>query len=129
MSAVETTATALLAIAAVVDALTDAGIPATDDVGAFYPAPVGVLVGLPTLTKRSLSGATFTVPVTVVSGDPLTDSHKVGRLFALADDCAIALRCDQYRPTSFGGGANAEPLPAVAMDATISLAANPGMEA
>ena len=116
-------ATAVVAIDAVLAALTDAGIPATKDAGSFYPAPVGVLVGLPALTKRGLTSATFSVPVTVVSGDPLTDETKVARLYALADDTAVALRCDQYRPTSWSGGVNSEPLPAVELAAKVTLAA------
>jgi hypothetical protein len=120
MSAVRAGATA--AIAAVLDALDDAGITATSDAGAFYPQPVGVLVGLPTLTKRGLHSATYEVPMHVVSGDPLNDSHSVDRLYALADDCAIAVRTDNYRPSSWAGSVNAEPLPAIEMAATVTLA-------
>lgn len=121
MSATET-ATGALAVSAVLDALEAAGIPATADAGAFYPAPVGVLVGLPSLTARGIASASFSVRVTVVSGDPLTDASKAGRLLALADDTALALRCDSYRPTSWQGGVNAEPLAAVEMAAVITLA-------
>lgn len=115
------TATSLYAIQAVVMALREAGINATDDPGAFYPAPVGVLVGIPALTKRGLQYASYSVPVTVVSGDPLTDAHKTARLVTLAEDAALVLRVDQYRPSSWGGGANSEPLPSIEMEATVSL--------
>ena len=35
--------------------LDDAGIEATRDAGAFYPQPLGVLVGLPALVRRGLT--------------------------------------------------------------------------
>lgn len=110
------------AIAAVLDELEAAGITATGDAGAFYPQPVGVLVGLPTMIRRGLHSRTFTVPVSVVSGDPLNDSHSVDRVYALADDCASAVRTDSYRPGSWAGSVNAEPLPALQMEATVTLA-------
>ena len=109
------------AIAAVVEALETAGITATRDAGAFYPQPVGVLVRLPTLTRRGLSSFTFTVPILVVSGDPLNDELPVDRVYALADDVALALAIDQYRPSSWAGSPNAEPLPAVELAATVTI--------
>lgn len=109
------------AIGAVLDLLEAAGIPATRDAGAFYPQPLGVLVGLPTLLRRGLRSYTFSVPVWVVSGDPLNAELAVDRVYALADDVALVLAIDQYRPSSFDGGANAEPLPAVELAATVSV--------
>lgn len=106
---------------AVVNALRDAGLKATDDPGAFYPAPVGILVGIPSLTKRGLAMASYTVPVTVVSGDPLTDANKTARLITTAEDAALVLSCDQYRETSWSANAQTEPLPAIEMAATVSL--------
>jgi len=123
MSATETYALASRARQAVIEALTEAGAPnLSGDSGAFYPAPVGVLVGLPTLLSRGLAASTYTVPVFVVSGDPLNDTRAVNRLYAVADDCAIALRIDAYRAASWSGGANSEPQPAIQMQATLTLA-------
>ena len=113
------------ALQGVLDLLEQAGITATRDAGAFYPQPVGVLVGLPTLTKRGLASHTFTVPVLVVSGDPLNDELPVDRVYALADDVAAVLAIDQYRPSSWAGGVNAEPLPAVELAATVTVTADP----
>jgi len=89
------------------------GIEATGDAGAFYPQPIGVLVGLPTLTGRLLDGARFVVPVTIVSGDPLNSDEAVDRIYALADDVSAVLSTPAYRPASYRSTANAEPLPAV----------------
>ena len=97
----------------IVAELAAAGIEATGDAGAFYPQPVGVLVGLPTLTGRLLDGARFTVPVSIVSGDPLNSEETVDRIYALADDVAAVLSTPAYRPASYRSTANAEPLPAI----------------
>lgn len=121
MTAVPATAAATRALEAVLATLEAAGIPATRDPGAFYPQPVGVLVGLPTLVRRGLSSYTFSIPVLVVSGDPLNAELAVDRVYALADDVALALAIDQYRPGSWAGGVNAEPLPAVELAATVSV--------
>jgi len=109
------------AIAATLAQLQANGIEATRDAGAFYPQPIGVLVGLPTLVRRLAAGATYSVPVLVVSGDPLNEELAVDRLYALADDCARAVRADQYRPGSYQTSANAEPLPAIELAAIVSL--------
>lgn len=122
MSAVAASGLASRARVAVLTALEDAGVAATGDAGAFYPAPVGVLVGLPTLLSRGLRASTYSVTVTVVSGDPMNDERNVDRLYALADDVAIALRIDAYRPTNWQGGVNSEPLPAVEMQAQLTIA-------
>ncbi len=108
------------AIEALLAELDDAGIVATRDAGAFYPQPVGVLVGLPTLTRRGLASRTFTVPVLVVSGDPLNSELAVDRIYSLADDVALALRVDAYRPSSWRSSVNAEPLPAVELAAVVT---------
>jgi hypothetical protein len=101
------------AIAAILEALADAGIEASRDAGAFYPQPVGVLVTLPELVDRGLASRTYTIPVLVVSGDPLNSDLAVDRVYALADDAALALGVDTYRPSSFRSSVNAEPLPAL----------------
>lgn len=116
------TASALTAIEAVVDQLAASGITAVRDAGAFYPQPIGVLVGLPSLVKRGQGFVSYQVPILVVSGDPLNEELAVDRLYALADDAARAVRTDQYRPSSFPTSANAEPLPAIEMAALVTLA-------
>jgi|SRR5215831_571745 len=98
-----------------------AGIEATTDAGAFYPQPVGVLVGLPTYTGRGQASRSFEVPVYVVSGDPLNSELAVDRLYALADDVALACRADRYRPTSWRGSSNAEPLPSIDVVAVLTV--------
>jgi hypothetical protein len=112
---------AIRAIEAVVALLIDAGVPATRDAGAPARSPVAVLVGLPTLISRGLASSTFTVPVTVISSDPLNTVHAVDRLYAMADSCALALQLDNYSPSSFQNGVNAEPLPCVDLAALVTL--------
>jgi hypothetical protein len=112
---------AVRAIRALLELLSDAGIEASRDAGAFYPQPVGVLVGLPTLVRRALATRVFTIPVLVVSGDPFNSELAVDRVYALADDCALALRTAEYRPTSWRSGVNAEPLPAVELTVTVTV--------
>lgn len=116
------------AIDAVLEQLVDAGVPATRDAGAFYPQPVGVLVGLPTLVARGLAAATYTVPVHVVSGDPINAALAVDRLYAVADEAALALRIDQYRPGTWQPGPNAEPLQAIELAATVTVTVTPYQE-
>jgi hypothetical protein len=98
-----------------------AGIEASIDVGAFYPDPVGVLVGLPELVKRGLGSRTFLVPVLVVSGDPLNSELAVDRLYALADEAALALRADRYSTTRWRSGSDAEGKPAVELPVTVTV--------
>lgn len=109
------------AITAALDALDAASLPATRDPGSFYPQPVGILVGLPALTKRGQATRTYELSVLVVSGDPLNDELPVDRLYALADDCALALRCDSYEVSSWRSSVNAEPLPALEMTAVLTV--------
>ena len=97
------------------------GIAATGDAGAFYPQPVGVLIGLPTLVRRTLAGRTFTVPVLVVSGDPLNSNERVAAVYAIADEVAGVLSTAAYRPTQFRSSANAEPLPALELVVTVTV--------
>jgi len=98
-----------------------AGVEATGDAGAFFPQPLGVLVGLPTLTGRTLAGRTFVIPVTVVSGDPLNSEQAVDRAYALADEIAGVLSTSNYRPSSYRSSTNAEPLPALELAVTVTV--------
>lgn len=110
-----------MAIDAVVSVLEDAGIEAGRDPGAFYPQPIGVLVGLPSLVRATLGEKIYELPVYVVSGDPLSTPAPVDRLYALADEVASVLAIDSYRPSDWRGSANAEPLPAVELTAIASV--------
>jgi hypothetical protein len=120
------TAPANRARTAIEQLLADAGIEASTDAGAFFPQPIGVLVGLPTLVRANLAARVFTVPVLVVSGDPVSMPHVVDRLYALADDVATAVRTLAYRPSTWRGGPNAEPLPAVELDVTVTVPESTG---
>ena len=112
---------AVRARAAVLELLAEASIEATGDAGAFFPQPTGVIVGLPALVGRGLASRTFEVLVDVVSGDPLNSELALERLYAIADDVATACRCNTYRPTSWRGNVNAEPLPAVELSVTVTV--------
>jgi len=96
------------------------GIEATGDAGAFYPQPVGVLVGLPAYDGRTLGSRRFTIPVLVVSGDPLSSEAAVDAIYALADEVAGALSTPAYRPSSYRSSSSAEPLPAITLEVNVS---------
>jgi hypothetical protein len=114
--------TAVLVLDAVVEMLDAHGIDSTRDAGAFYPQPLGVLVGLPALSGATLGARTYTVPVYVVSGQPLVEPDVVDALYSLADACAAALDVAAYSPFDFrGSAANAEALPAVQLDVTATV--------
>jgi len=124
MSSPATITAAVRAIELVLEQLADAGIEATRDAGAFYPQPAGVLVGLPSLVGRGLYARTFELPVLVVSGDPIVGASGdlvVDRLYALAEEAALALGEDSYRVTSYRSSANAEPLPAIELLVTVTV--------
>lgn len=112
---------AVRAIEAVLAMLEEAGITATRDSGAFYPQPTGVLVTDPALTGRGHGHRRFELPVLCVSGDPLNSVLAVDRLYALADDCALALSTDNYRPSSWRMSGHAEPLPALELTVTVTV--------
>lgn len=113
------------AIDALLVQLALAGVDASRDAGAFYPQPAGVLVGLPALVKRGLASRTYEITVLVVSGDPLNAPPAVDRLYALADDAALALSIDTYAPGSWRSSINAEPLPALELTATVTVTETP----
>ncbi len=121
MTAPATTPAAVRAIAETLALLAAAGVEATRDAGAFYPQPTGVLVGLPSLVARTHAARAFTLPVLVVSGDPLNVELAVDRLYAIADDVALILRADTYRPSSWRSSSNAEPLPAIELLVTVTV--------
>lgn len=121
MSATPTKPLAVLAIDETLSMLAAASIEATRDAGAFYPQPIGVLVGLPTLLRRLQGGRVYSIPVLIVSGDPLNAEGSVDRIYAVADDVALVLRADAYRPSSYRSSSNAEPLPAIELLVTVSI--------
>lgn len=101
------------ALEAVLALLEDAGITATRDAGSFVPAPVGVLVGLPSWMGSTLAGRVFEIPVLVVSGDPLSEPANVDRIYAIADEIADVAGASSYRPATWTSSARPEPLPAL----------------
>lgn len=108
------------ALDVVVQTLRDAGLPATRDAGAFYPNPIGVLVGMPSLTATGLANRTIEVPVHVVSSDP-PSPRILGLLYAAADLAARALSTSTYTAGTWSGGVNAEPLPALDLSVTVTI--------
>jgi hypothetical protein len=109
------------AIEAVLDELQAAGIDASRDAGAFFPQPIGTLVGLPELVRRTHGARIFELPVLVVSGDPLNSELTVDRLYSLVDDVARVLSAEAYRVSSWRSSVNAEPLPAVEVVAVVTV--------
>jgi len=103
------------------DRLAAVGIEASTDAGSFYPTPLGVLIGLPSLVGRGLASRTFEVPVLVVSGDPLNDELVVDRVLVVADAVALALSTNSYAPSSWRSSSNAEPLPAFELTVTVTI--------
>lgn len=118
---IDTSRGAIRAIAKVLERLDAAGVEATRDAGAFHPRPIGVLVGLPDLTFTLLASRTYTVPVRVVSADPLNAPAAVDRLYDLADRLALVLEADSYTVGDWIGGVNADPLPAVLLNVTVTV--------
>jgi hypothetical protein len=114
------------ALEALLELLADAELEATRDAGAFRPEPVGVLVGLPSLVDATLGALVFTIPVLVVSGEPLNTPAAVDRLYLQADAVAEAVRTLAYRPSVFSGSSRAEPLPAVEIIATVTVSEEEG---
>ena len=92
------------------------------DAGAFFPQPNEVYSSP---CRRSFRAASpripFTVPVLIVSGDPLNATPAVDRIYALADEVALALDESNYRPSSFRSSVNAEPLPALELTVTVTV--------
>ena len=101
------------------DVLADVNL--SRDAGSFHPEPLGVLVGLPALTGRTLAARTYAVGVHVVSADPLNTPEAVDALFALADVVVLVLAASAYTPTDWSGGVNRDPLPSVYVQAVITV--------
>jgi hypothetical protein len=96
-------------------------IPVSVDAGSFHPAPLGVLIGLPALTSRTLRARTYQISVHVISADPVNTLPATESLLALADALVIALGLAAYSPTDWSGGVNRDPLPSVHMLVTVTV--------
>ena len=96
-------------------------IPVTDDAGAFHPAPLGVLVGLPSLVARGMAHRTYSVPVHVVSADPLNTRSATDALYRLADQLVVTLAVSSYVPADWAGGVNRDPLPSVSFGILVTV--------
>jgi hypothetical protein len=103
----------------VVSTLTNAGLYATADPGAFYPSPIGCLVGLPSLVARGLQSATVEVPVHVICTEPL-DARLRNALYDAAWDAAVALGTDSFDLDGWSGQVNQSDLPAYTLTATVT---------
>lgn len=114
------------AIDAIAELLETAGVTASRDASGFDPAPIGVLLGLPTLAGRTLSGATFEVPIVIVSGDPVSTAEAVDRLYAEADAIASIVAASSYRPSTWGGSSRTQPLPAIEISAIVTVSIEEG---
>ena len=99
----------------------DHDVTVTDDAGAFHPAPLGVLVGLPSLASRTLAARGYVVPVHVVSADPLNSLPAVEALFELADLLVVDLGVASYTPGEWAGGVNRDPLPSVELVCVVAV--------
>ena len=108
------------ALDAVVDVLTEAGLQATRDAGAFYPNTVACLVGMPTVKSSGLAYRTMEVPIHVVTSDP-PSARSVDALYAAAEIAAAALQTDAYAPQTWSGGPNADSLPSILINAVVSF--------
>ena len=104
----------------VVQTLRDAGLTATRDAGAFYPAPRGVLVGMPEVARTGLAHRTLLVPVHVVTADPVTP-RVLDALLADAETAAKALGVATFTPRLWDGGPNTEPLPSYLIESTLTI--------
>jgi hypothetical protein len=120
MSSPATLTPASAALESLVALLEEHGIEATRDAGAFYPDPIGVLVGLPSWTGSTLAGRVYTVPVLVVAGQPLNTPALVDLVYYTADAIADAVAVDSYRPSSWSSSSRPEPLPCVEILATVT---------
>jgi hypothetical protein len=91
----------------------------TRDPSKFHPAPVGVIVGAPTITGFTLSAVTFTTAVLVVATETLT-AATLDRILTVVLQVCEAVQVPEARPSSWSGGPNLEPLPAYEITATVT---------
>lgn len=113
--------TASNALDALLELLEENGVTATRDASGFTPAPIGVLLGLPTRVGATLGGVTFEIPILVVSGDPVNTAEAVDRLYAEADAIAEIVQTDAYQPATWGGSSRTQPLAAVELTAIVTI--------
>lgn len=112
---------AIRAVGLIKGELESAGVASSRDAGTFRPAPIGILIGLPVLVSRTLAARTYSVPVHLVSADPLNSPAAVDRLYALADVLSTVLDANTYQPQDWSGGLNADPLPSIVLDVDVTV--------
>lgn len=111
---------AAVALEAVLELLTAGSVTASRDASSFYPDPIGVLIGLPTRLRDTLGASVFEIPILVISAEPVNTPEAVDRLYAEADAIAELVSAATYRPTTWSGGSNDGPLPAVEILAIVT---------
>ena len=104
----------------VVARLRTAGLRATRDAGAFYPAPRGVLVGMPSVIATGFGSRTLEVPVHVVAADP-PGPLVLDALLADTEKAAAALSTATWEPRPWVGNVNADPLPSYLISCTLTI--------
>lgn len=114
------TSRAAVALEALLELLEAGGVTASRDASSFYPDPIGVLVTLPTRLRDTLAASVFEIPIVVVSAEPVNTPEAVDRLYAEADAIAEIVSTPSYRPTTWSGGADVAPLPAIEILATVT---------
>ena len=98
--------------------LRDAGLYATGDPNEFYPAPIGCLVGVPSLRMRGLGNYLCTVPVHVVCTQALSAELR-NELFESALVAADVLGVESFNLDGWNGGVNEGDLPAYLLEAVV----------
>jgi hypothetical protein len=109
-----------LAVTEVVDLLSAAGLPATADPRDLDPP--GVLVGMPTVDLGTLSGACWVgvFPVLVI-GPNVGRQDALDALGGLLQGVLEVLNARTATPTEWPNPGGGDPLPAYAIDATVSV--------
>lgn len=99
--------------------LRNAGLEVSTSPNDFWPDPVGVLVGIPELVDRTLTGYTLEVPVRVVAAGWLDDGTKEA-LFDAALDAVDALGEYAFELDGWQTSTNDSELPAYLITHTLS---------
>ena len=110
------------AIDYVADQLEAAGVPTFTDPATFFPDPVAVLVGVPSLVERGLRAYTVSVPVHVVCAEAL-DADKRDLMFDTAMACAVALDVPDFDLDGHFTTMNQTELPGYVLSTLVTLEA------
>ena len=105
-------------IGEVVALIQDEGITCTDDPAAFWPNPIGALVGPPSMIKRGMGTSIVGLAVYVVCTQPLTPDLR-NQLWETAVQVADRLGVDEFDLDSWGGGPNDVDVPGYRIEATL----------